>query len=73
MNAIRVVVSYGQEMREVKIYSKYLEQAKKAGVKSHIKGSIVAGAFMGSIFMTYGFAFYMGSVWIENEIRNHTY
>jgi hypothetical protein len=33
----------------------------------------VAGAFMGSIFMTYGFAFYMGSVWIENGIRNHTY
>ncbi len=68
MNAIRVVVSYGQEMREVKIYSRYLEQAKKAGIKRHIKGSVVAGAFISLILMTYAFAFYMGSVWIENDI-----
>jgi hypothetical protein len=60
-------------MREVKIYSKYLEQAKKAGITTHIKASIVAGAFMGSIFAVYSFSFYMGSVWIEQGFNNDTF
>jgi len=29
--------------------------------------------FFASIFGTYSFAFYMGSVWIEKDIYNNTY
>lgn len=60
-------------MRECKIYGKYLEHARSAGVKTHINASVIAGLFMGSIFMVYAFAFYMGSVWIYKGIYNHTY
>ena len=73
LNAIRVVVAYGQEQRESRNYSKYLDRARKAGVKTHCKGSFTIACFMSSIFATYAYSFYMGSVWIYNGIRNDTY
>ena len=48
LNAIRVVVAYGQEEKEVKNYTKYLDRARKAGVKTHLKGSFVIACFMSS-------------------------
>jgi ATP-binding cassette subfamily B (MDR/TAP) protein 1 len=35
INAIRVVAAYGQEEKEVRNYTKYLEIARVAGVKTH--------------------------------------
>lgn len=60
-------------MKEVKNYTKYLDRAKKAGIKTHCRGSIVIACFMSSIFGTYAYSFYMGSVWIHKDFRNDTY
>jgi ribosomal protein S19 len=73
LNAIRVVVAYGQEEKEVKNYIKYLDRARKAGIKTHCKGSMVISLFFASIFGVYAYAFYMGSVWIYHDIWNHTF
>jgi ATP-binding cassette subfamily B (MDR/TAP) protein 1 len=68
-----VVVAYGQELKEQRNYNKYLDRARKAGVKTHLKGSLVLAMFMASIFATYSFSFYMGMVWIYNDIYNDTF
>lgn len=65
LNAIKVVLAFGQEEREVNNYQKYLIRAKVSGIKSHCKGTFVMGLFMGIVFWTYAYSFYMGSVWIE--------
>lgn len=57
----------------MKNYQKYLDRAKKAGIKTHCKGAAVVAFMFASIFGSYAYAFYMGSVWIENKIYNHTY
>lgn len=31
------------------------------------------GMFMGTVFFTYAYSFYMGSIWIENKIYNQTF
>ena len=35
LNAIKVVVAYGQELKESRNYNKYLDRARKAGIKTH--------------------------------------
>lgn len=68
-----MVVAYGQEVREQRNYNKYLDRARKAGVKTHLKGSVVLALFMASIFATYAYSFFMGSVWIYHQIYNDTF
>lgn len=67
------MVAYGQEVKEQKNYNKYLDRARRAGVKTHLKGSLVLALFMSSIFATYAYAFFMGSIWIDKEIRNDSF
>jgi ATP-binding cassette subfamily B (MDR/TAP) protein 1 len=73
LNAIRVVVAYGQEEKEVKNYSKYLHRARTAGIRTHFKGSMAMAMFFASIFGTYAYSFYLGSVWIYKGFQNQTY
>lgn len=73
LNAIRVVVAFGQEEKEAINYTKYLERARKAGVKTNCKGSLVLAFFLCSIFSTYAFSFYLGSIWIYYDIWNNTH
>lgn len=73
LNAIRVVVAYGQEKREVQNYQKYLSRAKSAGIKTHCRGAFVIAFFFSIIFATYCYSFFIGSIWISNDIFNYTY
>lgn len=73
LNAIRVVVAYGQEEKEVKNYAKYLARARAAGIKTHCKGALTMALFFASIFGTYAYAFYLGSVWIYHDFHNDTF
>lgn len=68
-----MVVAYGQEEKEVKNYSKYLYRARIAGIKTHCKGALTMAMFFASIFGTYAYAFYMGSVWIYKGFENQTF
>ena len=73
LNAIRVVVAFGQEQKEEDNYSRYLTRAKTAGIKTHFKGAMVLACFMFSIYACYSYAFFMGSVWIYHDIYNQTF
>jgi ATP-binding cassette, subfamily B (MDR/TAP), member 1 len=73
LNAIRVVAAYGQEEKEVQNYTKYLERARVAGVKTHCQGAFAMSLFFASIFGTYAYSFYMGSVWIYKDFWNNTF
>lgn len=73
LNAIRVVVAYGQEEKEVRNYTKYLNRARDAGIKTHRRGSFAMALFFASIFGTYAYSFYLGSVWIYKGFPNHTF
>jgi hypothetical protein len=42
-------------------------------VKTHCKGAFAMALFFASIFGTYAYSFYLGSVWIYNDIWNNTY
>jgi ABC-type multidrug transport system fused ATPase/permease subunit len=66
LNAIKVVVAFGQEEREVRNYQRFLDRARKSGVKNHCKGAIVMAFFFAAIFATYAWSFFMGAVWIFN-------
>jgi ABC-type multidrug transport system fused ATPase/permease subunit len=70
LNAIRVVVAYGQEEKEVRNYTKYLNRARDAGIRTHCRGSVAMALFFASIFGTYAYAFYLGSVWIYKGYPN---
>ena len=54
-------------------YHKYLNRARTAGIKTHFKSSLSMAMFFASIFSTYAYSFYIGSVWIYNGIQNTTY
>ena len=73
LNAVRVVTAYGQERKEIQNYNKYLGQAKQAGVRVQIKSSLIMAFFFLSIFWTYAYSFYMGSIWIYEGIWNQTF
>jgi len=51
-------------------YTAYLTRARAAGIKSHCRGAAVMAFFFFSIFAAYAFAFYMGSIWVENGYHN---
>jgi ATP-binding cassette subfamily B (MDR/TAP) protein 1 len=42
-------------------------------MKTHCRGAAALAGFFTTIFLTYSFAFYMGSVWIKNDIYNDFY
>jgi ATP-binding cassette subfamily B (MDR/TAP) protein 1 len=73
LNAIRVVAAYSQEEKEVSNYTKYLSRARTVGIKTHCKVSFAMAISFASIFGTYAYAFYMGSVWIHDEFENKTF
>ena len=62
--------AFGQELKEADNYNRFLGRAKEAGTKVHFKGGAVIAIFFFFIFMVYGYAFYMGSVWIMEGFYN---
>ena len=65
LNAIKVVVSYGQEVQEVKNYTTFLAEARRSGVKSGVLAAAAQGLFMFFIYLAYAYAFFMGGIWVE--------
>ena len=68
LSAVRVVVAFGQEMTEKENFNGYLERAKKAGMKIEIFAALSIALFFLVIYVSYGYAFWISSVFIENEI-----
>jgi ABC-type multidrug transport system fused ATPase/permease subunit len=72
LSAIRVVTAFGMQETESDTYSRFLEDAKKEGIKSGIIVAISAGFYAGMIYVAYSYAFFLGGHWVDNEYYNST-
>ena len=45
-------------------------RAKKAGISVHFRQAAVVSSFFCIIFFVFGYAYYMGSIWIEKKFNN---
>ena len=61
LNAIKVVFAFGMEETEISNYEKYLERARKTGVKTHLLSALATGGFFIVLNGFYTYAFFIGS------------
>lgn len=65
-----MVVAFGMEDTEIKNYEKYLGRAREVGLKTVVKTAFVLGFFFFCMFGYYAYAFYVGTLLIENGKYN---
>ncbi|XP_071071286.1 phosphatidylcholine translocator ABCB4 isoform X2 [Dasypus novemcinctus] len=64
LGAIRTVIAFGGQNKEIERYQKYLENAKKIGIKKAISANISMGIAFLLIYASYALAFWYGSTLI---------
>lgn len=65
-----MVCAFGQEDKEISIFKRFLGRARTAGIESHAKAGFAFGFFMCIIFLSYAFAFYVGLIFIVEEVKD---
>ena len=65
-----MVVSFGAERAEINNYVKYLERARKAGVKANFKIIMGIAFLFFCIYACYAYAFWMGGIFIHRNVYN---
>ena len=73
LDAIQIVVAFGMEDTEKTNYNRFLHQVYEQTAKAGWVTGASLGFFMFSIYGMYAYAFLMGSIWVDQEIYNHTY
>ena len=71
LSAIKVVIAFGNELIEVKNYSKFLEHSRQATIKSGVKLGVFFGFLLFTIYGSYAYAFIIGSIWVDRGFPNH--
>jgi hypothetical protein len=70
LSAVKIVMAFGMEKIEIQNYTNYLEISRKIGRQQVVMLAIGTGTFIGSIYLCYTYAFFMGSVWIQYKLPN---
>jgi hypothetical protein len=70
LNAIRIVLSFGQQEREIINYQKHLLNVKKTAMNTHLKNALGVAFFLSSVFGVYAYSFFMGTVFIYHDVYN---
>ncbi|KAM4908399.1 ATP-dependent translocase ABCB1 isoform 1-T1 [Sylvia borin] len=65
--AIRTVIAFGGQEKEIKRYHKNLEEAKRIGIKKSITANISMGAAFLLIYASYALAFWYGTTLILTD------
>ncbi|XP_065485891.1 ATP-dependent translocase ABCB1-like isoform X2 [Caloenas nicobarica] len=65
--AIRTVIAFGGQEKEIKRYHKNLEDAKRMGIKKAITSNISIGAAFLLIYASYALAFWYGTTLVLND------
>ncbi|NWI87161.1 MDR1 protein, partial [Pitta sordida] len=65
--AIRTVIAFGGQEKEIKRYHKNLEDAKRIGIRKAITANISMGAAFLLIYASYALAFWYGTTLILND------
>ncbi|KAG0343570.1 Multidrug resistance protein 1 [Podila humilis] len=61
ISAIRTVVSFDGQQRELERYTEKIQEAYKTGIRTAIVSAFGMGALMATLMMSYGLAFWYGS------------
>ncbi|KAM6201356.1 phosphatidylcholine translocator ABCB4 isoform 2-T2 [Rhynchocyon petersi] len=67
LGAIRTVIAFGGQSKELKRYQKHLENAKKIGIKKAISANISMGIAFLLIYASYALAFWYGSTLVISK------
>ncbi|XP_021545509.1 phosphatidylcholine translocator ABCB4 isoform X3 [Neomonachus schauinslandi] len=67
LGAIRTVIAFGGQNKELERYEKHLENAKKIGIKKAISANISMGIAFLLIYASYALAFWYGSTLILSK------
>uniref|UniRef100_A0A8C9NBQ8 ATP binding cassette subfamily B member 1 n=1 Tax=Serinus canaria TaxID=9135 RepID=A0A8C9NBQ8_SERCA len=67
LGAIRTVIAFGGQEKEIKRYHKNLEDAKRIGIRKAITANISMGAAFLLIYASYALAFWYGTTLILND------
>uniref|UniRef100_A0A8C3GPQ2 Phosphatidylcholine translocator ABCB4 n=1 Tax=Cairina moschata TaxID=8855 RepID=A0A8C3GPQ2_CAIMO len=67
LGAIRTVIAFGGQEKEIKRYRKNLEDAKRIGIKKAITANISMGVAFLLIYASYALAFWYGTTLILND------
>uniref|UniRef100_F7E6I9 Phosphatidylcholine translocator ABCB4 n=1 Tax=Ornithorhynchus anatinus TaxID=9258 RepID=F7E6I9_ORNAN len=67
LSAIRTVIAFGGQKKELERYNKNLEEAKKVGIKKAITANISIGVAFLLIYASYALAFWYGTTLILTE------
>ncbi|XP_016151870.1 PREDICTED: multidrug resistance protein 1 [Ficedula albicollis] len=67
LGAIRTVIAFGGQEKEIKRYHKNLEDAKRIGIRKSITANISMGAAFLLIYASYALAFWYGTTLILND------
>ncbi|NXX90137.1 MDR1 protein, partial [Centropus bengalensis] len=65
--AVRTVIAFGGQEKEIKRYHKNLEDAKRIGIKKSITANISMGAAFLLIYASYALAFWYGTTLVIND------
>ncbi|GAB0184714.1 ATP-dependent translocase ABCB1 [Grus japonensis] len=65
--AVRTVIAFGGQEKEIKRYHKNLEDAKQIGIKKAITANISMGAAFLLIYASYALAFWYGTTLVLND------
>lgn len=68
MSAIRVVAAFGMEKIEFINYSTYLQQTKLRSIRNHFINSASIALMIFFIYLSYGYAFWVGSIFVSNQV-----
>ncbi|XP_073920945.1 phosphatidylcholine translocator ABCB4 isoform X2 [Castor canadensis] len=67
LGAIRTVIAFGGQNKELERYQKHLENAKKVGIKKAISANISMGIAFLLIYASYALAFWYGSTLVISK------
>ncbi|KAM9386940.1 ATP-dependent translocase ABCB1-like [Phaethornis superciliosus] len=67
LGAVRTVIAFGGQEKEIKRYYKNLEDAKRLGIKKSITASISMGAAFLLIYASYALAFWYGTTLVLTD------
>lgn len=66
--AVRTVVAFGGEQREIDRFGRHVEKARKGGVQSRTKAGLGMGYIWMMMFFCYAIAFYAGMLFVYHEV-----
>lgn len=62
--------AFGQEETEIRNYEKYLQRARKTGIKTHLTGALAIGGFFVTLYGYFSYSFYVGSYMVTGRVIN---